>query len=257
MRRSSVHLDEEPLERLRHGELPSQAEKSAREHVVGCPECSRRLVEAERDETEVHALLRVLDDPSPQIRPEELAVRAGAAAADARRADLAWLRRAAAILLAVGIAGAAYAIPGSPVRQWVQTIVQKISGQPGSPGVVPVPEGSQGGLSGIAVAPGKNLLILFKSPEAGGQILVSLIDGTEVQVRAPADAATFASRADQLLIDNRRAATFEIRIPNGAPRVEIQWGGNQVFLKAGSLVTTSGAASGAGSYLLRLTPSRP
>ena len=251
-----MHLDEEQLERLRHGELSSQAERSAREHVSGCPDCSRRLAEAEREETEVHAMLRVLDDPPPRIRPEELAASAGAEAADARARDLAWLRRAAVIALAVGIAGAAYAIPGSPVRRWVQTIIERI-GDRGTSDVAPGPHGSQNGVSGIAVAPGTSLLILFQSPQAGGQILVSLIDGTEVQVRAPAEAATFASSADQLRIDNRRAATFEIRIPHDAPRVEIQSGGRQVFLKEGSAVTTSGSVGPDGSYLLQLTPSRP
>lgn len=254
-----MHLDEEQLERLRHGELSSRAERSAREHVVGCPDCSRRLAEAERDEGELFELLRVLDNPPPRIQAEAVAAKAEAMTADTRRRDLAWLRRAAAILLAVGIAGAAYAVPGSPVRRWVHTIVERMSGRPEPSGFAPAPiDSPQKDVSGIAVVPGQRLLIHFTSPQSGGQILVSLTDGSEVQVRAPADAATFTSSADQLLIDNRSSsATFEIRIPGDAPWVEIRVGSDRVLLKQGALVTTSGSTNAGGSYLLRLTPSRP
>jgi len=253
-----MHLDEDQLQRLLHGELPQQAEKSARDHVGRCPDCSRRLADAERDESEVHALLRVLDDPPPPVQAEAVAAKAEAVTGNARRRDLAWLRRAAAVLLAVGIAGAAYAVPGSPVRRWVHSVVQKMSGRPGPAGVPSAPGHAEKDMSGIAVVPGQNLLILFTSPQAGGQILVSLIDGAEVQVRAPADAATFTSSADQLLIANRSSsATFEIRIPGAAPRVEIRVGSDRVFLKQGALVTTSGSTNAGGSYLLRLKPSRP
>jgi len=253
-----MHLDEGQLQRLLHGELSPPAERSAREHVVRCPDCSRRLADAEREENEVHALLRVLDDPPPPVRAEAVAAKAEAVTGNARRRDLAWLRRAAAILLAVGIAGAAYAVPGSPVRRWVHSIVQKMSGRPEPAGVASPPEHAGKDVSGIAVVPGQKLLILFTSPQAGGQILVSLTDGSEVQVRAPADAATFTSTADQLLIANRgSSATFEIRIPGDAPWVEIRAGSDRVFLKQGTLVTTSGSTNTGGSYLLRLKPSRP
>ena len=252
-----MHLDEDQLQRLLHGELSPQAEKSAREHVGRCPACSRRLADAERDESEVHALLRVLDDPPPPVQAEAVAAKAEAGTGSRRR-DLAWLRRAAAVLLAVGIAGAAYAVPGSPVRRWVHSVVQKMSGRPEPSGVPSAPERAEKDVSGIAVVPGQKLLILFTSPQAGGQILVSLTDGSEVQVRAPADAATFTSTADQLLIANRSSsATFEIRIPGDASWVEIRVGSDRVFLKQGALVTTSGSTNTGGSYLLRLKPSRP
>jgi len=215
-------------------------------------------MEAEREEADVHTLLRALDDPPPRTSPEGVAARAGAVAVGVRAHDSAWLRRAASILLAVGIAGVAYAVPGSPVRGWVRVLVRKVGGRSEPSTMPPYPKDSHAGVSGIALLPGQKFLILLKSAQGGGQALVSLTDGPEVQVRAPAGAATFTSSADQLLIDNRDSlATFEIRIPRDAPWVEIQVGGARVFLKEGPRVTTTGFTSAAGGYVLRLTPSGP
>ena len=261
-----MHLDEEQIQRLLHGEQPPQTERSAREHMAGCADCRRRLAEAEREEREVHALLRAVDNPPPRIGAEAVAARAAAASERAR--DSVWLRRAAGIILAAGIAGAAYAVPGSPVRAWVDAIAQKIGGGGSEPSAVaPAPGTSTVGVSGIAVLPGKRLQILFKAPEGGqggGQVLVCLTVGSEVQVRAPDGAATFTSRADQLLINNRspsaaaRPDTFEIEIPSDAPWVEIRVGGDRIFLKEGPRVTTGGSIGPDGGYVLPLTrPSGP
>jgi len=249
-----VHLDEEQLQRLLHGETLPRAERSSREHVAGCADCRRRLAEAEREESEMVALFRAMDSPPPPIRAEAVAARARMVAARAHR--FAWLRRAASLLVAVGIAGAAYAMPGSPVRGWVDAIVRQIGGRSEPSAVAPVPSDSAAGVSGISVLPGQRLLVLFKTAQDGGQIHVWLTDGPEVQVQAPVGAATFASGADQLLIENRGfPATFEIRIPRDAPWIEIRVGGDPVFRKQGPRVTTTGSASASGGYLLRLTAS--
>lgn len=251
-----MHLEEEQVQRLLHGELTAQAESDARKHVAGCIECRRRLAEAEREENELHALLRAVDDPAPpRISAEAVAARAQAgAAAGPRVGDLAWLRRAAAILVVVGIAGAAYAVPGSPIRKWVHAIVQKLGGRPGpTPG--PAPGDSTAIGAGISVLPEQKLLILIRSAEGDGQVFVSLTDEPEVQVHAPTGAAAFTSSADQLLIDVQDpSATFEVEIPRSAPWVEIQTGTGQVFLKEGERVTTKGSKDAVGGYLFRLAP---
>ena len=252
-----MHLDEEQVQRLLHGELTAQAESDAREHVAGCIDCRRRLAEAEREEKEVHALLRAVDDPAPpRISAEAVAARAQAGvAAGPRAGDLAWLRRAAAILVVVGIAGAAYAVPGSPIRQWVHAIVQKLGGRPG-PTTGPAPGDSTAIGAGISILPEQKLLILFRSAKGDGQIFVSLTDEPEVQVHAPTGAAAFTSSAGQLLIDVQDpSATFEVEIPRSAPWVEIQTGIGQVFLKEGERVTTKGSKDAVGGYLFRLAPS--
>ena len=248
-----MHLDEEQVQRLLHGELPPRAASAAREHVAGCIDCRRRLAEAERDENEVHTLLHAVDDPAPpRISAEAVAVRAQASRVvpGPPVVDLAWLRRAAAILIVVGIAGAAYAVPGSPVREWVHAIVERMGGRPGpTPG--PAPGESPAIGAGISVLPEEKLLILFMPVKGDGQIFVSLVDEPEVQVHAPTAAATFTSGAGQILIDVRDpTVTFEIRIPRSAPWVEIRVGDDRIFLKEGSRVTTSGSKNVTGGYLL-------
>jgi anti-sigma factor RsiW len=243
-----MHLNEEQVQRHLDRELPEPAETSAREHLAACPDCRRRVAEAEEEMNEVQALLRRVDHPM-------LVIRAEAVAARARRDDTAWLRRAAGILLAVGIAGAVYAAPGSPVRGWLHAMAKRI-GDRGAPSGTPVPMQRQDSrVAGIAVVPGQRLVILFTSPQAAGLAKVSLTDGSEVVVRAPLGVATFTSGVDQLVIDNRGSlASFEIEIPRAAPWVEVRVAGARLFLKAGGRITTGRPSQPQSTFILPLKP---
>lgn len=245
-----MHLDEEQVQRLLDKELSSQAEQSVREHLAGCADCRRRVADAKQEEDQVSSLLRALDHAPPPIRAEAIAARA-------RERDFAWMRQAAAILLAVGIAGAAYAVPGSPVRAWVGAVVEWVGGR-GPSLVTPVPEQTPERVSGIAVAPGPKLAILFTSPQPDGRARVLLTGGDKVEVRAPVGAAIFTSSADRLVIDNKGpAATFDIRIPRAAPSVEIRVDGNRIFLKEGARVIAGESNFPGDVFLMPLSPSGP
>lgn len=241
-----MHLDEEQLQRLLNGELSADARRDAGDHLAACNECRDRLALAERDEGEILALLRQLDHPLPDVDVEALAARA-------RGIGLVWGRWAAGILLVLGAAGAAYAVPGSPVRGWVRSAAAWIAREyrgPPAPKQADAP--SRG--AGIAALPGRNYVIAFQSLESGGQARVSLTDGAEVIVRAPSGAARFTSAVDRLLIDNQGSgATFEIEIPRTALRVEIRVAGKRIFLKQGERVTPGVPPGAEGKYLLRLS----
>ena len=247
-----MHLDEEQVQRLLHGELPRATETSAREHLARCADCRQRVAEGKRDEDEVYALLRAVDVPPPAIDAEAVAARA-------RAHDFGLKRWAAGILLALCIGGAAYAVPGSPLPALVGAVVEWMGGRPESPPTTTSPEAPpDASIAGIAVVPGEGLLIQFTSAQTEGVAHVSLTDGAEVVVRAPIGAATFSSDADRLVIDNAgSSATFEIQIPRAAPRVEVRVSGNRIFLKEGPRVTTgaSGLADALGPFHLPLTPS--
>ncbi len=73
-----MHLDEEQVQRLLHGELSRPVETSAREHLAGCSDCRRRVAEAQREEEEVYALLSHVDHPGPRIDAGAVAARARA-----------------------------------------------------------------------------------------------------------------------------------------------------------------------------------
>lgn len=218
-----MHLDEEQLQRLLHGEFAPVAGGSLRKHVSSCAECRERLRDAERDEGEIHALLRLVDHPAP-------AVRAGAVVARAARGGVGGRGRwAAGIMLALSVAGVAYAMPGSPLRDWVREVRQPAD-ERSQPEPLPAPE-----MAGLSMAPGKAFTILFESADPEGRVRVSLGDWTEVRVRAAVGAATFTSDGGRLAIANRPgAAAFEIDIPRDAPRVEIRVKGDRIFLKDGS-----------------------
>ena len=249
-----MHLDEERVQRLLHGELTPAGENSARDHMAGCADCRRRFAEARREEGEVYALLRQVDHAAPSVDADVLAARASTRVEEPRAASR-WAPRAAGIALALGIAGVAYAVPGSPLPAWVNAVATWIgsSASQSPPAHVRAPDPA---VAGIAVPPGRDLLILFTSPQTQGQARVWLTDGADVVVRAPGGAATYTSAADRLVIDNHgSSATFEIRIPGDAPRVEIRMGGKRIFLKEGQSVTTGDSTEMRGPYPLPLTSS--
>ncbi len=248
-----MHLDDERVQRLIDGEMSPAAATTAREHLARCADCRGRVDAAKREQDEVQALLRTVDDPPPRVDAEAIA-----ATAEARARSAGLLRWAAGVVLALCVGGAAYAVPGSPLPALVQAVVVWIGGgeAPAPPAPAPI-ETAEPRVAGISVAPGDALAILFTSRQADGRVRVSLADGPEVVVRAPLGAATFSSDADRLVIDNAGpSATFEIEIPRAAPRVEIQVAGERIFLKDGERVT--GAAGGTmdapGPHVLPLAP---
>lgn len=247
-----MHLDEERLQRLIHGELPSAEEKIAREHASSCGDCSRRLEEIEREERAVDSLLRELDDPAPRLDAGAIARRA-----EARRPRL--LRWAAGVALVLGVGGVAYALPGSPLPRWIGAIVEWTggAGAPLSP-TVTSPEPADRSPAGIAVAPGEDLLILFRTGNARGRVLVTLTERADVEIHAPHGAATFTVGETRLVVnDEGLATTYEIGIPATAPRIEIRVGERRIFLKEGSRITSIGSSGGSPPYLLPLAGSGP
>ncbi len=245
-----MHLDEEQVQRLLDRELSMQEEIRVREHLAGCSECRRRVADAEREGEQVRALLGVVDDPPPSVDVETIAARA-------QGRDLTWVRRAAIILLALGVGGAVYAAPGSPVKAWVDALAGRIGSHAKPPGSVPVPsQGSDQRVAGIAVNPGQRFVLLFTSSQSEGRARVSLAEGADVVVRAPLGAVTFTSGVDELLIRNEgSSASYEVQIPRAAAWVEIRVDGELRFTKAGSRIITGGRVDPSGTYIVTFEPS--
>jgi hypothetical protein len=246
----SMHLDEAQVQRVLHGELGQAGEIAAREHLAACVVCRDRVTAAAREEADVFALLGAIDHPVPAIAPGTIERRA-------RARDTHRLKWAAGIALALGIAGAAYAAPGSPLPHLVGILTgwmrpeRDLPQAPSSPSPTRAPD-----VAGVAIAPGERLLIVFTSSQTEGGAHVRLTDGAEVVVRAPSGAATFSSDADRLVVDNRgRAGTFEIQIPRTAPRVEILVDGTRRFLKEGDRITADQPPDARGPYVVPLSQS--
>ncbi len=233
-----MHLDEERRQRLLDGELPAAAAADARAHLAGCAECADAFAAAQHEASQVDALLGSLDLPTPLLDAATIADRAGHSSLP----ESAWLRVAASILVAFGLAAAAYALPGSPLPGWLDQASDWVAGRPVpppapdvAPPAVPPPPAER---AGIGVAPGEDLLIRFDVARAGGHVRVRLTDDATLVARASSGSARFTSGAHLLVIDLLHAdASLTIEVPRSAPRVEMRVGGRQVFLKEGSRVT--------------------
>lgn len=244
-----MHLDAEQVQRLLHDELAPSTAAQARAHLDGCRECLTRVSDAEREESEVLELLRQMDHPVPRVTAESIVARSRARGSGQR-----WSRWAAGIVLALVSAGAAYALPGSPVPAFVRRAVEWVSGRerPAPPTEVSPP--NEVIEQGIAVAPGARFVIAFAAPQSDGLAIISLADSANVTVKASGGEATFASEIDRLAIGNRGStAVFRIQIPRDAPRVEIVVGGQRAFLKDAARVITDAPRDSQGRYLLSLS----
>lgn len=230
-----MHLDEERLQRLLDSELPPAEARSAREHLAVCDDCRWMENKVQKEQQEVGEWLRVVDVPVTFPGVETI-VHA------ARRRSPARMRWAAGLLVALGAAGVTYAIPGSPLRQWVDEVVHRRSGGAAAPS----PDATPSAVAGISVPPGDHLVIEFARAQAGAAVRVSLSDGHEVVVTGPSGSASFTSEADRLVVDNQPLpVVFDVRIPRDAPRVEIRVAGRRALFKDGVHLVPAPDAAGA------------
>ena len=205
------------------------------------------------DQDDINALLRRLDHEPPRVDATEIIARAGASGG-ARPWRLPIGAKAAGILLALTVAGAAYAIPGSPVRGWINSLIARISGTTEPPSVTPTPN-TDAPRAGITVPPGNALVIRFSAHQPTGDIRVRLTDETEVAVAAYAGAASFTTGTGGLDVDNRgSSATFEVRIPRAAPMITIEVEGVGILVKRGARIDAPAPPDSAGVYVLSLNP---
>ncbi len=171
------------------------------------------------------------------------------------------MRSSIGVIGALAIGGAAYAtslFPNSTLAGWVDVVVGWVSewGQPEAATPSSSSAGTEGTtLAGVAVSPGRVLTIRFTvpAPRHEGAARISLTAGRDVEVRAAQEAATFFTDAGLLEVRVAGAATFDVLIPESAPRVEIVVGENRIFLKDGARIVTELSRDTAGFYVLPLS----
>lgn len=243
-----MHLDDERIQRALHGELGT-AEAETRRHLADCAAC-RGLVEAARaEEDRIFALLSSVDHPVPGVDPGKLLVGGG------HSVDR-WGRMAAAVLVGFGLAGVAYAAPGSPVP----AILERVLGiAVDTQGTAPADSSRAPGRTpaGIAVAPAEGLVIrlLPRGGDAGATI--SWTDDSAVVVRAVEGDATFASDPGRLTVRTSGKARLEILVPRTAARVEVRADTTPVFRKLGDDVVTTLPRDSTGGYTIELRSPPP
>jgi hypothetical protein len=243
-----MHLDAEQVELALDAGFREGSD--AEQHLRTCSECQARLDQARREVAWIRERLGTLDHAPPPITARSVMTRAG-------RARRSWQRLAASVILALAVAGAAYAAPGSPLPALIRRVVHGLAPVV-RPGEAPPTPDARPSQSGIDVAPGDRLTIEFASPQLGDTAVVSLSDGSEVTVRASGGKTTFVSEPDRLIVRQSRApARFQIRVPRAAPVVELKVGDRSILTKRSALVTTDIEPDSAGRYLLPIAPASP
>jgi len=195
------------------------------------------------DDLELDTLLESLDEEPPEVSVDTLIAR-GRARAGAARGRLKW---AAGIVLAFGLAGVAYAAPGSPLARWLERTGGRGDEREGTA------TEQQPDSAGVALDVTRAAVIRFEG-ELGGYVHVVLTDDAEIVTRSASASTRFTSEPERLLIEHPSLDTLQIRIPRNAPRVEIQVGAEPLLVKEGSDVFTTGDADGLGGWLLPLGP---
>ncbi len=243
-----MHLTDEQVQRLVDAQLSEAGGRPLEQHASECGDCHDRLTAARREADAILVRLALVDHPVP-------AVSADSVIRQARQRGAGVGRWAAAILLSLGLAGVAYAAPGSPLPGWVAAVSAWVTAEPAAEvSPVPLPSEPVPARAGIAVLPGERLTISLEIDD-GGSARVSLTDDAEVTIRAESGGVGLTAGTGQLVVKGRAGPTsLEVWIPRSAPRVEIVWHGERLFLKAGDRIITVAAAGPDGSYRLSLGP---
>lgn len=226
-----MHLDDQQVRLLLDGELEEAPALAARAHAAECPACGERLAAAAHIDEEIAALLTQLDAPPPAVDAGEVVAQAGRHRRGLPRGPRTAVRWAAGALLALGLAAAAYAMPGSPLAAWLKALATGPGGA--EPPAAAVAEATA---SGIAVHPGEGLLVRFVSLPAGSRARVVLVDDALLTVRAMNGEAAYSSLTARIDVEAAGTTLFEIEIPRAAPLVEVRAGERRVLLKEGARI---------------------
>ena len=254
-----MHLSDEQIQRTLDGELAPHDVAPVREHTAECAACRALIDQVRADTQAIDALLAQLDHALP-ITQATTIIR------NAQPRTWRWMSYAAALCL-VTLGGVAWAAPGSPLPALAHRLVSLVRGAPhpvAIPHVVARPTTQTEAplpalpvnLAGLAVTPGRRLVVVFASAEPGGQVHVTLTDDDEVVVRAPSGSAKFTSTDGRLMIAATAAGmatgtVYELAIPRRAPSVEVRVEGRRIFRKDANDVTTAVSPTN-GRYVLPL-----
>ena len=237
-----MHLEDGVLQALIDSELDSTAATEAQRHIESCVECRARFHATSQDDALLRRVLPALDHSLARIPATQVIARS-------RHAGRPLVRWAAVIALIVLGAGGLYAIPGSPLRRWVDHLMAK-------PAPASETRADSGITTGIALPPGDHFRIVFASPApsrtAIGMVTIGFTDDSVVAVRRIRGAARFVAEIDGVRVVATGPADFAVGIPRLAPWVAVLVGDRRLFLKDGTSVITDVQPDSLGRYAVRI-----
>ena len=239
---SAAHPPDGELRALLDGELPAVHRAAGQQHVAACPACAARFTEIEQAAAAAGSLLNLLVPPVPALQLNAVLYRARRA-----RVQRAGLIAAGLTLLVAASAGATVG------RPYVRALAARIWAAVHSRTAVPVHnEPPPSAETGVAVVPGMVAEIVFDTAQASGALRVSLADTAELAIRS-SEPVTYRVYPVGVIVRNRgSSASYEIVIPQAAPKVRIVVAGRVVLEKVGSRIVTAAAADSAGRFVMNV-----
>jgi len=205
-----THLQEGLLIALRDGFADPSEEEMARAHLATCASCREDLAALEERRSAVVAALGTMDGffdaasarASVRVRvaratadaagslalaPRGPVVSEGTGERSSRRGSRATWIRAAGVVLFLGAASAAAALPGSPLRRWVTDVIPRATPESATVGhpapaatAAEEPTGVRIGVSHGA------LQVVLRGVPADGEVAVRWVPGNQAAVFGPA-----------------------------------------------------------------------
>ncbi len=237
-----MHLSDGSLFALLDGELPPDSAAAVLSHLRECPACQQQREALERDRREVAELVGQLDNAPPPVTVEMVMARA--LRFGARRGLL------AAGLATLLIGGAAVVFATAIPRQWLARVFHPHAAsrvqQPSRAPTLPT-------RSGIALVPGRTLILAFRVEQSSGSVRISLVTDSLVTVLALGDTVDYTVGTDAVTIgnDGRTTANYEIRVPLTLAHLRVRVGDREIFAKNDSVVVSPVPRDGAtGEYVI-------
>lgn len=239
-----MHPDDSRLQRLLHEQLEPPEAARVSDHVAECLDCQRRFAEQASTDELIDGALSALDATPPSVTICDIRRRASQTARPRRP----WIRAAAAGIVGIAFAGAAYAAPGSPLP----SLLMRVTGR-----AIPEIEPARAPTSapyGIAVSHQGGLTISITATGPETELTVRLNDADrEVSVRSTSERIVYESDPGRLSVTTFEAGTqVAVVVPSSAPLVRIVTDKESIWEKVDDLVRTAAAVDSSGAYRLMI-----
>lgn len=234
------HLDEGTLQALLDGELSADESAAAARHLEHCPECAGWAAELRAAAGELASAVQLLDR-APSVAAAYHSFSESARADRGRRAALArrlLLRAAVLVLVFGGLVSAA--LPGSPVRGWVETLWERtlrtFTSRPAPSAPASAPTAVVPAPAGLAIMPvDGRVRIVLEAPAPDCQVRVRLVDGERAVLHATGGAASARFRTAPGRIEMVGGGVGEVRVelPRSARDARVEVNGKPYVIKDG------------------------
>ncbi len=167
------HLSEGVLQAILDGETPH--DESVRRHLRSCERCASVQEALRLDAVTLSAAVKELDRPLRGV--EEALARVRDRRTRRRWRGTSHLARAA--ILVVALSGAlSAAVPGSPVRDWLESVWSELTFESRLPEITPERPAVRGEGTGVWVESGPELTITVSGAGEGTEVSVELVRGS-------------------------------------------------------------------------------